>query len=214
MQLPVVRVEVWEPMDSDTESKLRHLCACQSIRVPKILDVQTLSQLPTPVVLSAIPVVQLHAMGFGLVEFRTRLRVRALDLVVREQLTGELVNVFGRENVRGAFLMDAEDAILMTNTQVARTLHISPEMLLRACQTPAAAVKTTDAATAVLQQLLEAHRQEVALPRLVFKPVHPLALVAVDTLLRVGLGWEALTQLCPVSELKEVLGEDCALLGL
>jgi hypothetical protein len=200
-------------MEPSAETNLWQLCSFNGTDVPKILDVDSICKLPVSHVLATVPVVQLRQLGFDASGLRDRLGVRAIDLVAREALAGELVNAYGRDTVREIFLKDAEDAILLASTDAQQTLNITPDELLQACQHSVPSVTTQQAAVAVLHQLVEAHKRECS-TALVFKPAHPLSLISTDTLQRVGLGGSVLAEVVGLETARRELGDEFKLLCL
>jgi hypothetical protein len=201
-------------MNQETESRLRHMCGTENVHVPKIIDAMTICSMPPRVVLAAVPIAQLQQMGFDAPMLRERLGVRMVDLVVRESLTGELINAYGRDVIRQTFLQDMEDAVLLTDTHTQKELHVSAEQLLVACQdNTVASIRTEHAAAAVLHQLVEAHKRECS-TALVFRPAHPLSMVSIDTLLRVGLGGSVLAEVVGLETARRELGDEFKLVCL
>eukprot|EP00966_Prymnesium_polylepis_P087447 2023437-Prymnesium_polylepis.2 len=182
-------------MEPSAETNLRQLCSFNGTDVPKILDATTICSIPPRIVLAVVPIAQLQQMGFDAPMLRERLGVRMVDLVARESLAGELINAYGRDVIRQTFLQDMEDAVLLAATHTQKELHVSSEQLLIACQNnPVASIRTEHAAAAVLHQLVEAHKQECDTAH-VFRPAHPLSMVSIDTLLRVGLNRATLAEI-------------------
>eukprot|EP00966_Prymnesium_polylepis_P011570 266290-Prymnesium_polylepis.3 len=178
-------------MEPPVETNLRQLCCLNEADVPKVLDIDSICRLPVSHVLALVPIAQLKQLGFDASGLREHLGVRVIDLVAREALAGELRR-------RGCHS-------LLSSTDAQRTLYITPDQLLQACQHPVPSVTTKHAAAAVLHQLVEAHNRECA-TALVFRPSHPLSMVSIDTLLRVGLNRATLAEIVGVETMKKGAG--------
>jgi hypothetical protein len=194
------------PMDSETEARLRHLCATNGVALPKtIASIADLTAVPKPVLMHAVRPHQLQALGAASAEDMARLGIGAEELVLKHDWCIDASLIYGRTQLLRAVLRSASDAVWLAGTDAGQTLGVDASMLLRACEG-----RPVEGA-AVLITLREAWLRGKTAYRLI-PLAHFLTNTRVADVAQLRLTAQQLLEVVPESELRDAYGGEADVL--